>query len=145
MDLEVQQHLKDHLSHRVLKNIQDSIRYLYSIPITSYSKLMVAALKVESKNEIWDKVKASAAMTTNPGKDTTELGQQIAKLMTALTRAGQGGSLANALNSPKREAMGGDGQTGILLAAAGPIMARLVLDTLPQAATHVLATEQGLP
>ena len=29
---EVQQHLKDHLFHRVCKHIRDSIRYLYSNP-----------------------------------------------------------------------------------------------------------------
>ena len=49
MDLEVQQHLKDCLFHRVHKHIWDSIRYLYSTPGTSYSQLMVAAQKAESK------------------------------------------------------------------------------------------------
>ena len=55
-DLEVQQHLKDCLFHRVGKHIQDSIWYLYSTPRTSFSQLMVAAHKAESKNkEIWDR------------------------------------------------------------------------------------------
>ena len=50
---------------------------------------MVAACKVESENkEACDKVRARAAMTTDPGEGTTELGHQIAKLMAALTRAG---------------------------------------------------------
>ena len=31
-DLEVQQHLKDHLFHRICKHIRDSIRYLYRTP-----------------------------------------------------------------------------------------------------------------
>ena len=90
MDLEVQQHLKDHLFHGVHKHIRDSIRYLYSNPRTSYSQLMVAACKVESENkETQEKVKARAAMTTDPGEGTTELGHQIAKLMATLARAGQ--------------------------------------------------------
>ena len=50
-DLEVQQHLKDHLFHGVCKHIWDSIKYLYCTPRTSYSQLMVAAHKAESKNE----------------------------------------------------------------------------------------------
>ena len=41
MDLEVQQHLRDCLFHRICKHIRDSIRYLYSTPGTSYSQLMV--------------------------------------------------------------------------------------------------------
>ena len=36
-DLEVQQHLKNHLFHRVCKHIRHFIRYLYSSPGTSYS------------------------------------------------------------------------------------------------------------
>ena len=36
-DLEVPQHPKDHLFHRVCKDIRDFIRYLYSNPDTSYS------------------------------------------------------------------------------------------------------------
>ena len=90
-DLEVQQHFKDCLFQGIHKHIQDSIRYLYSTPRTSYLQLMVAALKIKSENEeIQDKVRARAAVTTDSGKGTTELGQKIAKLMAALTRAGQG-------------------------------------------------------
>ena len=51
MDQEVQQHLKDCLFHGVLEHIRDSIHYLYSNPNTTYSQLMVAACKAESKNE----------------------------------------------------------------------------------------------
>ena len=89
-DLEVQQHLKDCLFHGACKHIWDFIRYLYNTPGTSYLQLMVATWKAESKNEeIWDKVRARAAVTTDSGESTTELGQQIAKLMAGLTRAGQ--------------------------------------------------------
>ena len=90
-ELRVQQHLKDCIFHRVHKHIWDSIRYFYSTPRNSYSQLMVVTYKAESENEeIWDKVRARAAVTTDSGKGTTELGQQIAKLMATLTMAGQG-------------------------------------------------------
>ena len=50
-----QQHIKDYLFHEVCKHIHDSVQYLYSAPGTSYLQLMVAARKVESKNEeTWD-------------------------------------------------------------------------------------------
>ena len=50
---------------------------------------MVATHKAESENEeIWDKVRAGDAMNTNSGEGTMELGQQFAKLMATLTRAG---------------------------------------------------------
>ena len=106
-DLEVQQHLKDHLFHRVHKHISDSIRYLYSTPWTSYSQLMVAAQKAESENEgIQDKVKARAAVATNSGEEATELEQQIAKLMATLTKAGQGSNPASAPSSPRERGHG---------------------------------------
>ena len=86
-DLEVQQHLKDCLFHGICKHIRDSITYLYSTPRTSY--LTVAATKAESENEeIWDKVRARVAVATDSREGTTELGQQIAKLMAALTNVG---------------------------------------------------------
>ena len=54
---------------------------------------MIAAHKVESENEVaHDKVRARSAMTTEPLQGTMELGNQIAKLMVALTTAGQGNS-----------------------------------------------------
>ena len=100
-DLEVQQHLKDHLFQGVQKHIQDSMQYLYSTPRSSYSQLMVAACKAESKNkEIWDKVRARAAVATDSGKGTAELGQQIAQLMAALIKSAQGGNPSSAPSSP---------------------------------------------
>ena len=86
---------------------------------------MVVTHNAESKNEeIWNKVRARAAVTTDSGEGTTELG-----LMAALARAGQSSSPASA---PEREAVGGDRQIGVLLATPAPIMARLVLDRLQQ-------------
>ena len=79
----------------------NSVWYLYSAPGTSYSQLMVAARKAESENEeTQEKVRARAAVTSNPGEGTAELGQQIAKLMAALTQTGQGSSPSSAPGSP---------------------------------------------
>ena len=104
LELEVQQHLKDCLFHGVWMHIRDSIRFLYSTPRTSQSQLMVATCKAESENEeIWDNVRARTAMTSHSREGTTELGQQIAKLMAILTMSGQG-------SSPARGC--GRGQTG---------------------------------
>ena len=96
----MQQHLKDNLFHGVHKHIRDSIWYLYSNARTTYSQLMIAAYKVESKNEAQDKVRARSAVITEPAEGTTELGNQIAKLMAALTIAGPGNSPGSAPNSP---------------------------------------------
>ena len=51
---------------------------------------MVASHKAESENkEIQDKVRARAAVATDLGEGMAELGHQIAKLMAALTKAGE--------------------------------------------------------
>ena len=101
MDLEAEQHLKDHLFHGVYKHIHDSVWYLYSTLGNSYSQLMVAAQKVKSENEeTWEKVRARAAVTTDPGEEMAKLGQQIAKLMATLTQTGHGSSPSSALGSP---------------------------------------------
>ena len=93
IDLEVQQHLKDCLFHRLCKHICDSFWYLYSTPRTSYPQVMVTTCKLESKNEeILDKVRVRAVVTIEPGEGMAELGLQIAKLMAVLTKAGQGNS-----------------------------------------------------
>ena len=136
-ELEVQQHLKDHLFHGLCKHIRDFIRYLYSTPRTSYSQLMVATHKAESENEkIWDKVRARPAVTTDSGEGTTELGEEIAKLMATLTRAGQIAAQPVPQIAPRREAMGGDGQTCILLATQAPITAQTGLgQTTPDHST----------
>ena len=146
MDLEVQQLLKDCLFHGFYKHIWDSIRYLYSTPDTSYSQLMVAAWKAESENkEIQDKVRPRAAMTTNPGEGTTEVGQQIAKLMVTLTRADRGAAWPVPQIAPERERDHGREWTDrVLLVAPAPIMAGPVLNRMPQATAHLLAMGQGL-
>ena len=106
-DWEVQQHPKDCLFHGVCKHIRDSICYLYSNPRTMYSQLMVAACKVESKNEeSRDKVLARSAVTTEPVEGASELGNQIARLMAALTRAGQGNSPGSTQNRPRHRGHG---------------------------------------
>ena len=91
MAVEVHQHLKDHLFHGVHKLIHDSVQYLYSGHGTSYLQLMVAARKVESKNEETpEKVTAGATVTSNPWEGMAEPSQQIAKLMAVITQTGQG-------------------------------------------------------
>ena len=68
---------------------------------------MIAARKVESENkEAHNKVRARSAMTTEPVEGTTELGNQIAKLMAALTRAGQGNNPTSAPNNPRQRGHG---------------------------------------
>ena len=144
MGWKVQVQLKDHLFHRVCKHIRDSIWYLYSYPRTNYSQLMITAHKAQSENEeAHDKVRAKSAVTTKPVEGTTELGNQIARLLAALTRAEQGNSPGSAPNSPDTKAMGEGGQTGTLLVLPTPIMAKLVLDKMLQPTAYLPITEQG--
>ena len=106
-DWEVQQHLKDHLFHGVCKHIRDSICYLYSNTRTTYSQLMLTAHKAESKNEeAWGKVWARSAITTKPVEGGSELGNQIARLMAALRKVGQGNSPSSTPDSPKHRGCG---------------------------------------
>ena len=49
-DHEVSWHLKEQLFHGVKKHIGNSVRYLYSNPQTTYSKLVVTAGRAESKD-----------------------------------------------------------------------------------------------
>ena len=137
-DLEVQQHHKDHLFNGVHKHIQDFIRYLYSTPETSYSQLMVAACKVGSKNEeVQEKLRARAAVTTGLGEDTIELGHQTAKLMSTLCPA-------SAPNSPRQKGHGRGWTNRGNPANPAPIMAGPVLDRLTQATAHLLGVGQEL-
>ena len=106
-DLEVQQHLKDCLFHRVWKHTWDSIWYLYSNPRTSYSLLMVTTCKTESENEeIQDRVRARSTVATGSGEGIVELGQQIVRLMGALTKAEQGSNPSSACRSPQERSCG---------------------------------------
>ena len=111
MDLEAQQHLRDHLFHAVRKHIHGSVEYLYSTHCVSYSQLMVAAQKTETQ----DQVRLRAMVTTEPVEGMAELKQQIvqlmAALMPALTQAGWGNSHSSTLSSPQECGLG-FGQSG---------------------------------
>ena len=104
-DHEVPSHLKDRLFHRVKKHIRDSVRYLYSNPQTTYSELVVTARRAESKTEE-TKVKARSAATKEVPSGSKELGDQIARLMAALTRAEQSSCSASAPSSPRHRGHG---------------------------------------
>ena len=86
---EVPWHLKERLFHGVKKLVRDSIQYLYGNPQTTHSKLVVAARRAESKTEEI-KVKVRSAATTEVPSSSKELGDQIARLMAALTRGRAG-------------------------------------------------------
>ena len=107
VDCEVACHLKDPLFHRVCKHIRDSIRYLHSNPATTYSQLVVAARKAESKKEdAKEKVRVRSSAATEVTDGSKELGDQIARLMATLNRAEQGTCPASALNSPRHRGCG---------------------------------------
>ena len=106
---EVSSHLKDQLFNGVKRHIRDSIWYLYSNPQTTYSELVVAARRAESETEE-TKVKARSAATTEVPAGSKELGDQIARLMAALTRAEESTCSASAPSSPRHRGHG-RGQT----------------------------------
>ena len=108
-DHEVPWHLKEQLFHGVKKHVRDSVRYLYSNLQTTYSELVVAARRAESKTEE-TKVKARSAAATEMPSSSKELGDQIAQLMATLTRAEQSSHPASAPNSPRHRGHG-RGQT----------------------------------
>ena len=63
---------------------------------------MVATHKAVSEiEEIQDKVRAMATEATDLGEGMVELGQEIAKLMAALTKAGQGSNPSSMPSSPQ--------------------------------------------
>ena len=81
------------------------MRYLYSNPQTTYSELVVAARRAESKTEE-TKVKARSAATTEVPSGSKELGDQIVRLMATLTRAEQSSHSASAPSSPRHRGRG---------------------------------------
>ena len=81
------------------------MRYLYSNPQTTYPELVVAARRAESKTEE-TKVKARSAAATEVPTGSKELGDQIARLMAALTRAEQNTCSASAPSSPRHRGHG---------------------------------------
>ena len=89
--------------------MRDSIRYLYGNPQTTYPELLVTAQRAESEmEETKIKVRSAAAMEVPTG--SKELGDQIARLMAALTWAEQNSCPASAPNSPRHRGHG-RGQT----------------------------------
>ena len=94
------------------KHVRESIRYLYGNSKTTYSELVVTACRVESKlEETKERVKARSAATTEVASGSKELGDQIARLMAALTRVEQDSCPASAPNSPRHRGHG-RGQVG---------------------------------
>ena len=81
------------------------MRYLYSNPQTTYPELVVAARRAESKTEE-TKVKVRSAAATEVPSGSKELGDQIARLMAALTRAEQNTHSASAPSSPRHRGHG---------------------------------------
>ena len=75
------------------------MQYLYSNPQTTYSELVVSARRAESKTEE-TKVKAQSAAATEVPSGSKELGDQIMRLMAALTRAEQSSCSASVPSSP---------------------------------------------
>ena len=78
---------------------------MYGNPQTTYSELVVAARRAESEMEE-TKVKVRSAAATEVPSSSKELGDQIARLMAALTRAEQGSHPASAPNSPRHRGCG---------------------------------------
>ena len=81
------------------------MRYLYSNPRTTYSELVVTARRAESEMEE-TKVKAWSAAATEVPTGSKELGDQIVRLMAALTRAEQSTSSVSAPSSPRHRGRG---------------------------------------
>ena len=82
--------------------MRDSIRYLYGNSETTYSGLVVAARRAESKTEEpKERVKVRSAAATEVASGSKVLGDQIARLMAALTRVEQGSHPVSAPNSPR--------------------------------------------
>ena len=75
------------------------MRYLHSNPQTTYSELVVVARRAESETEE-TKVKVWSAAATEVPTGSKELGDQIVRLMAALTRAEQSTHSVSAPSSP---------------------------------------------
>ena len=87
--------------------MRDSIRYLYGDSKSTYSELVVTAHRAESKmEETKERVKARPAAAIEVASGSKEIGDQIARLMAALTRVKQGSHPASAPNSPRHRGHG---------------------------------------
>ena len=82
--------------------VHERLRYLYGNSEATYSELVIAAYRVESKmEETKERVKARSAASTEVATGSKELGDQIVRLMAALTGVEQGSHSASAPNSPR--------------------------------------------
>ena len=139
-DHEVPWHLKEWLFHGVQKHVRDSIRHLYGNSETTYSQLVVTACRAESKTEeTKDRVKARIATATEVASGSIELGDQIARFMSALTRVDQGSCPASLPNSPRQRVQG----TGRPLSTPVPTMVRLACVKLLPFPVPLLQTEKS--
>ena len=87
------------------KHVRDSMRYLYSNPQATYSKLVVTARRAESETKE-TKVKARSAAATEVPSSSKELVDQIARLMAALIGQKQSSCSASAPSSPRHRGHG---------------------------------------
>ena len=106
-NLEVQQHLKDHLFHGICKHIWDSIRCLYSTPGPLILSWWLLPIRWKVGMKVWGKVRARAAVTTNAGKCTTDLGHPDCQI-DGCPDQGRATAQPASQIAPDREAMGGD-------------------------------------
>ena len=105
---------------------------------------MVTAHKAESKNEeILDKVRARAAVATDSVGGMAGLGKHIARLMAALTKAGQGSNPSSTPNSPQERGHGRAESVVALLIIQTPTMVEVALDKPPQPTAYLLGMGQG--
>ena len=121
-----------------------TVRYLYGTRGTSYLQLIIATCKAENESEeIWDNVRVRAMVMTDPGEGTAELGQQIAKLMAALTQAGQGNGPSSAPGSPRKGVMDDDTIVVVPPVAQTPTMVGVALDRQSQPTAYSLGMGLG--
>ena len=78
---EVWQHLRDHLFHRLHRQLSDSMHYLYDDVRITYAQLMTAAQKAELEQEDQPGEGVHVRSTWVEGKDDiVRLSEQIAQL-----------------------------------------------------------------
>ena len=114
--------------------------------MTTYSQLMITAHKAESEiEEAQDKVRARSAMTMELVDSSTELSNQITRLMAALTGLSRATVLQVLPIAPGTGVMGEDGWIGILLPTQALTMTKLVWVRLPLPTAPLLAVAKALP
>ena len=79
---EAERHLRDRLFYRMVKNLQDSIRYLYDDRNISYIQLLVTTQKVKTEDIVTKTViSKSRVLNTSQGDEMEALSKQITNLM----------------------------------------------------------------